>query len=616
MKRYSILFILILFSFINAVAQVKVTGLIKDDTGEPLIGANVIISGTTNGTITDIDGKFEIDVPSKDVELSFSFIGYIEQKILVGEQTNIDVVLETDAEQIEEVVILGYGVVKKSNVIGAISSVGSEEIKDRPVSDAMQALQGQTSGVSITQNSGAPGEGAKINIRGIGTVNNSEPLYVVDGIITSGIGHISPNDIESVEILKDAASAAIYGAQGANGVVIVNTKSAKSGEFKVHADYYLGAQQYWNSVEVMDRYDWQVYEHIRKNNSSGLSNHLKKTKEEYFQINPDVNWIDEISQTGILQRGTLSIMQGTDKLDYYLSAGLFDQKGLIKSSDNNKYNILLKVTARPHKRVTLQLKSAFQGAKTNKVASGENSLLRDALISPPGDIYDKEDGYLLDTPVRKIEQSYNKAESKRFDLNGDLKINIIDGLYFQSRIGIEYKTGFTDNYGYVGSQFDYKLYEPLDPKKPSITNKLTQNQQVLWENIINYNKTIRKHDIGILVFSSMDDHSGNNVEGKGNSFLYNNTNFSVPDLIGDKKEPKGDKSHTRGVGFGGRLNYSYNNKYLLEFNFRGDASSTFPEDERWGFFPSISLGWRLDQEKFMSGLEWISQLKIDRKSVV
>ena len=610
MKRLLILYVA-LFLASAAFSQINVSGSITDESGEPLIGATVFIEGTGTGTIADMDGKFKISVPTRETTLTFSFVGFVTQKIVVGNQTVIKVVLATDALKLNDVIVLGYGSIKKSNVIGAISSVEGEMLQGRPVSSPMQALQGQSSGVQITQNSGAPGENAQINIRGIGTVNNSAPLYVVDGIVTSGIGHINPNDIESIEILKDAASAAIYGAEGANGVVIVNTKTAGYNTLQVDANYYYGAKQYWNSVEVMDRYDWQVYEYIKTSNDDGYRNHLAMSRDEYYSVNPNVNWLDEISQTGSVERASISVAHGVDKINYRLSASVFNENGLIRTSSHNQKNLSLKVQAKPLRRVTLDLKAAYQGSESNKVPGGDNSLLRKALIQPPTDIYERYDNYLLLNPVQQLEQNYNKNRADRFDLNASIKIDLSTALTFQSRVGYEKNNGYNDMLGFVNPKYDLYLYENEVLQYPDATNKLNQDHQFLWENIFNYNKSFGKHDIGAVVFSSLKEFNSVFIEGKGDLYLYNNINFSNPDHMELKRELSGVELLNKSIGFGGRFNYTYADKYLIEMNFRADGSSRFPRANRWGYFPSVSIGWRIDEEPFMASYkDWLSQFKL------
>jgi TonB-dependent starch-binding outer membrane protein SusC len=609
-KRLLILYVA-LFLASTAFAQINISGSITDESGESLIGATIFIEGTGTGTVADMDGKYRISVPSKETILKFSFVGFETQNIVVGDKTVINVVLKTDALKLNDVIVLGYGSLKKSNVIGSISSVDGEMIQNRPVSSPLQALQGQSSGVLITQNSGAPGEKAQINIRGIGTINNSAPLYVVDGIVTSGIDHINPNDIESTEILKDASSAAIYGAEGANGVVIVNTKNAGFNTLKVDANYFYGVKQYWNSVDVMDRYDWQVYEYIKKSNTTGYRNHLAMSREEYYNSNPNVNWLDEISQTGSIERASISIAHGLDKINYLLSASVYNENGLIKTSNHNQKNLSLKVQAKPWSRVTLDLKTTYQGRESNKVPGGDNSLLRKALIQQPTDIYERYDNYLLMNPVQQLEQNYNKNRADRFDLNASVKVNLSMDLTFQSRVGYEKNNGYDDMLGFVDPKYDLYLYENERLRYPNATNKLSQDQQFLWENIFNYNRSIRKHDIGAVVFSSIKEVNSVFVQGKGELFLHNNILFSNPDHMELKREISGVETLTKSVGFGGRFNYSYAQRYLFEINFRADGSSRFPRANRWGYFPSLSVGWRLDEEPFMASYrDWLSQFKL------
>lgn len=610
MKGHILIVFIILFSLSSAFGQIKITGSVKDAKGETLIGANIGVVGTTIGTIADINGNFTIEVPAKDDELVISFIGYASQKMKIGNQTSFQIILNEDALKLDDVVVLGYGRVSKSNVIGAISSIKAEDIESRPVANVSQALQGKVAGVSITNNSGAPGEGSSLRIRGIGTVNNSEPLYVIDGVIAGGMGHVNPADVESIEILKDAADAAIYGAKGANGVVIINTKKGAQGKLSINADYYHGTEVFNNNVEVMDRYDWYIHNEIAQDRFTNANSAIKQGREDFLNDFPSANWVDEISRPGQLDKVSISLSQGTEKMSFYASLGFRNHEGVIINSGYNQTNLNLNSTVKPNNKLTLNFKAAYSGSKQQKQESGKGSIFRQALMASPIDIYDPIDGFMLDNPLKKASLRHNISETQRTDLNLNLNYDIIKGLSFESRIQYYYNTNYNEAYEYVNPQYEYEFYSIDDYKKPVITNELINSNTFSWDNILTFNKKSNGHDINAMLICTVDQTNKINVKTKGESYLYNNVNFAYSDLATYKLETSGVYNDSRGIGFAGRLTYGYKNKYLSTVNFRYDGSSIFPENSRWGFFPSIQLGWRISEENFMQGNTWIDQLKI------
>jgi len=587
--------------------------VVKDGAGEPLIGATVVISGAevTNGTVTNIDGEFNIEVPSAESELVISYIGFTKHTIKVGEQTFLEIVLKEDALGLDEVVILGYGTVTKSNVIGTISSVKAEEIENRPVADLAQAMKGKATGVSIINNSGAPGEGTILRIRGVGTVNNAEPLYVVDGFVTNGMGHVSISDVESIEILKDAASAAIYGAEGANGVVIINTKKGKAGKLSLNADYQHTFQTYnYNRIEVMDRFDWYINNEIAHERFGNARGAIDIGRDAYHQSYPNVNWIDEISRMGSIDKATVSLTQGTEKLKYYLSYTYRNNQGVIINSGFMQNNVNLNLDVTPNPKIKVNLKAAYAGSQKEAQGSGTGSIIKNALIDPPTDIYDRVDGFMTNNPIKKANLVHNLSNSDRTDLNAKVLIDISAGLKFESRIGYYYNAYYGENYGFVLPRYAYEFYEIGDYQKPSITNQLNKGKGFNFENMLHFNKTVKDHTIGAILIQSLKSQESINVRSQGSTFLFNNTNFAYPSLATFELSNSGLPGQSRSLGFAGIFDYNYNQRYLLKFNFRYDGSSLFPQDSRWGFFPSLQLGWRISEEEFMKNVDWINQFKL------
>ncbi|KKK79448.1 hypothetical protein LCGC14_2833410, partial [marine sediment metagenome] len=385
--------------------------------GEAIPGANVFRKGTTSGTVTNLDGLYNIEINDGDI-LVFSFIGYAIQEISISVQTIIDIQLLAEITEIDEIIVVGYGKMRKSEVTGAIASIDVDEIQKMPVSSAAQAIQGRAAGVQVVQNSGAPGDGVSIKIRGTGTINNSEPLYVVDGIIVEDINNVNPSDIASTEILKDAASAAVYGSRAANGVVLITTKEGKSGKIQVNFNTYYAFKEYWKTIDVMGPAEYDIF----KNVGSGFIDKARlRLDENRSDDHPDYkdavkDWVDLISQKGAIQKYNLSLTGGSEKITYYLSADYFSDKGMVIKSDYNRYNIISNITFKLRDNLVLKTNLFYSNSDQNVVPG---TSFQDALIWSPLSTLRNTDGFLTDNPYTRITRVQNNitTETGRMSLN-------------------------------------------------------------------------------------------------------------------------------------------------------------------------------------------------------
>ena len=430
-------FLLILSCNILAQSK-KVTGLVTDDSRMPIPGATVLVKETTIGTTTNLDGEFEITVPNENGILIFSFIGMQSKEVELNGQSNLQITLESDFVGIEEIVVVGYGQLKSADLTGAVASINSDELSRSRAADLGEAMQGLASGVHVTQNSGAPGEGVAIKIRGTGTLNNAEPLYVVDGFVVDDINYLAPGDIKDIQILKDAASAAVYGSRAANGVIMVTTKQGKDGEVKINAGTSFSWQDYWQKPDLMKQEEYLFW--------VNTMNPRKEVDSMYNGIipipaipNEPHDWLNEVSQQGFIQKYNFSISGGSNKVTYYLSSSYHDNKGLIKNSRYKKNNLVGNFTYNFSKKLTLKSYITYSNANKDRVPS---YIYKEALITPPNLGTWVVDDIKADTlhprdnnPVFKLNDISDKEKTSYTEIKGDLEYKAFKGFKFTSRIG-------------------------------------------------------------------------------------------------------------------------------------------------------------------------------------
>lgn len=609
----------------NAAAQnlITVSGTIFDPKeGEPVIAASVMVKGTKTGSFSDIDGKYTIKAPANGT-LVFSGVGYetVEQRI--NGRTEINVNMTSNDQLLDEVIVVGYGVQRKSDVTGSISSVSGKDVSSVPTSSVLQALQGKASGVNIIQNSGAPGGATTIKIRGTGTVNDADPLYVVDGFIVDDITHISNNDIANIEIFKDAASSAVYGARAANGVVVITTKQGEAGKVSVNFDSYLGFSNPWKKIKVMGTEDYALMQdYINGTSLYSADGRLYQTKQpdgsyvyddhKHFLVdtiarNSPANWWDAITRTGFKQQYNLAVSGGNDNTKFMVSAGYFNEKGIVRGSDYNRFNARVNVNQKITKWLTLMANISYSNENRDLIPEGSASVLKRSLYQSPMVMTYNTKGYWTeDHPLAQLARYHRSTKRDRLDLNATLSADFLKFFNYQ----------FKASY-YVAPQKNMRFTE---------VNALEEDFQMTdLTSIYNYRNTINKWEINNLLtfnwhndFNSVTALIGQTAEGYKNSWQEstkrgtpsNDSNqwYLSSGFTGDKTYGL-DRNWTA-VGFIGRVNYSFKDRYLLQANVRIDGSSMFSRNNRWGTFPSVSLGWKFSSESFMRDQNWLSLGKL------
>lgn len=614
--------VLALFAIISisAVAQeITVSGTVFDpQENEPVISATVMVKGSNVGTVTDLDGNYSIKAPADGV-LVFSFVGYdtVEEKI--NGRTTIDVNMTSNSELLDELVVVGYGVQRKSDITGSISSIDGKDINNTPTSSVLQSLQGKASGVNIIQNSGAPGGATTIKIRGTGTVNDADPLYVVDGFIVDDITHLSPNDIANIEIFKDAASSSVYGARAANGVVSITTKSGQKGKASVTFDSYVGFSNPWKKIDVMDTEGYALmldYIHGQSIYSADGRMYQSKTPDGNYEYdahkaflvdtirsNSPANWWDAISRTGIKQQYNIAVNGGNDNTKYHVSGGYFNEKGVVRSSDYQRFNIRMNLQQKITSWLDLNANMSYSNEDRDLIPEGSKSVLKRALNQNPMVMTYNTKGYWTeDHPLAQIARYHRSLKRDRFDMNATLSANFLKYFNYQLK-GSYYSTPETTRQftevGQLEEDFAItdlsSIYEmKAHVYKWEINNLLTFN----WDNPV--------HSVTALVGQIAEGYKYDFQESTKRGTPSNNPDqwYLSSGYTGDKTNGL-DRDWTA-VGFIGRVNYSILDRYLFQANVRVDGSSKFNKDNRWGCFPSASIGWKFTSEPFLRDQTWIS----------
>ena len=596
-------------------AQETITGTVTDATG-PLPGVNVVLKGTSTGTVTDFDGNYVLELgedPGPDATLVFSYIGFETQEIQVNNRSVIDVNMVSDAEALDDVIIVGYGTQSRAEVTGAISSINSEEINSLPVATAEQSLQGRASGVTVI-NSGAPGNSPAVRIRGLASPNNNDPLYVIDGVIAGGLGSLNPNDIENIQVLKDASTTAVYGSRGANGVVLVTTKSGRASQgAQLSIDAYSGVNFNSNRYDLLNREQYIQY-------ATEISDPVppRITDPQYADfIDNETDWQDEIFRTGFLRSINLGLSGGNEKSNYRFSGGYLNQEGAMIDTEFERYNFRSNSNFNFGKlRIGQTLNVSFT-AQNPERESGGRSILEHAIKSAPYlPVYNSEnrggfqgpnstlDGQDAENPVRV--QTLGNAVNKGLTILGSIfaEYEIIDGLVFKSQAGLDYYKynndlfipSYNDDSNGATHQFNFA----------QITKNSGTNQSLTLTNSLTYKFDVADlHNFEILALA--EDQRVDNESLNASS--QNPITDDVEELSLNQAGLTSASSEYRRVGFLGRLNYNFDQRYLLAGSFRRDASSRFGSNYRWGNFWSVAAGWNVAKESFMEDSE-INNLKI------
>lgn len=613
--------------------QVDVDGTVRDESGEPIIGATVIEEGTKNAAVTDFDGKFRLKV-SGGKKLSISYMGY--KTVSVDPGKSLNVVMTEDSKLIDELVVTGYTTQRKADLTGAVSVVSMDEIADLNENNPMKALQGRVPGMNITAD-GNPSGSATIRIRGVGTLNNNDPLYIIDGVPTkSGMHELNGNDIESIQVLKDAASASIYGSRAANGVIIITTKKGKSGQLKIDLDASLSVSMYANKLDVLNAKEygqamWQAYVNGGQDpNTNPLGYHYDWGYDAngYPQLNgitmdrfldsgntvpsADTDWVDETTRTGIVQNYNVAVSNGTDKGSSYFSLGYYKNLGIIKTSDferfsarmNSEYKLIDKI---------LTIGEHFTLNRTSEVQAPGGFLENALQFNPSLPVYDINGEYAgpvggypdRENPVARLERnSDNRYTYWRMFGDAYVNLSLFKGFNIRSTFGIDYAQK-------KQRIFTYPITEGnVANDKNAVEAKQEHWMKWMWNAVATYNLEIGKHRGDVMVGMELNREDDEWFSGYKEDFSILNPDFMWPDAGVGTALAYGSGEGYSLVSFFGKLNYTYDEKYLFSLTVRHDGSSRFGKNNRYATFPSFSLGWRISRENFMKNLKWLDDLKI------
>ena len=603
-----------------AQSQQTVNGTIKDANGEPIIGASVMIEGTSNGTITDFDGKFSLKVP-QGATLKVSYVGYVTKTVKVGNKPTIAVVLEEDATALNELVVVGYGVQKKSDVTGSVTSVNKDRLSKLPVTNVLQAVQGSAAGITIQQASAIPGAAPTALVRGQNSINaETGPYIVVDGVPISKSGgtlnDINPGDIESMEILKDASATAIYGMNGANGVILITTKRGKDGKPTISYNGYLGIEDFakkldfCNGEQITQRYR----DYCAQNAGETMYNDFVKNEAEAAQqaAGQETDWIDMVSQTGVIQDHNVNISGGAERVKYFVSGDFMDQKGILKGFNYKRYsmrtNIDLDVTD------YMKVGTSSYIVSHNRDGGRINFVMAEAM-SPWGKVYE-DDGSLCIYPMASeklfsnpLVNTQKPHERRQWNININGYAEVDFGKIWKPLSGLRYKLNM--GYAYVTNREN--KYEGSSADNPTDfwgTIKNCETQSYTVENIVSYARDFGKHHFdltGVYAASRKKYQDNTAAAGKfiNDELLWYNLGTGATQTAGSYTDLYTTCSQM------GRLNYSYDSRYLFTFTVRRDGSSVFADGKKYGTFPSVALGWNISNEEFMKPTQnWLNTLKL------
>lgn len=606
-KKKTILLFLLLIATVAITAQtrkVSVSGTVTDEKGEALIGVTVAITGESHGTVTDFNGTYTLEV-SGTSSLTFSYIGYQSQTIAVNSKTQINVILKEDSQLLNEVVVVGYGVQKRSDVTGAVVSIKPSDLENMPSANIVQSLQGKLPGLSIT-NTGTSAEGStKMRVRAQNSISaDAEPLIILDGIQYNGfLSEINPNDIESIEILKDASSAAIYGAKAANGVLLITTKKGSLGKTKIAFNTTLGISNVINRPDMMSSAEFVAFKKERLGSVSSF-------EESQFQKGINTNWLDETLQTGVSQEFNLSISGGTESTQYFVSGNVSQIKGVAKNDEFNRYTFRINLDT----EITPWLKFGTATTLGYHDRPGEKAKIDNAItMLPLTEPYDA-DGNIIYQPNEDDQNTASPLQQLNFQKE-DVARSIITNNYLQVDFpflkGLSYK--LIGGYNFRNRLIElYKASNnTLEGEKAGGSATVNNQYKQDWslENILSYNRTFGVHSVNLTgVYSAREyvrkyhDNTGVGFPGDYMSYYQ----FKLATTLTPKDEYEKQTSISQMF----RLNYSYNSKYLFTFTVRRDGFSAFGDDNKYGVFPSVALGWNMQEEAFMQKFEWLDRSKL------
>jgi TonB-linked SusC/RagA family outer membrane protein len=619
---FAFLFLSLSFFSLSTFAQSNISGQVTSEEGEGLPGVNVVIKGSTTGTITDIDGNYRLNVPANAETLVFSFVGYLSKEVAIGNQSVINVQMDPDIQSLDEVVVVGFGTQKRGDLTGSVGSISSEEIAAKPITSPDQVLAGRVSGVQISNRSGDPGAPINVRIRGIGTAGANQPLWVIDGVPivqtsnitvntgssteTNPLAGINPNDIESIDVLKDAASAAIYGARAANGVIIVTTKRGKAGRTSVVYDGYVGMQNTPRRLDVLN-----VEEYIDFQGELGRDF-------SQFRGEPFVDWQDAVFRTAPMQSHNVTVSGGSENVNFSVSAGSLNQEGIELGQEFQRYSLKANSDIKVGKR--LRFGESLLISSFDRLVQSESGLFaafNGAQNAPFFRIYNPTGplGYNPENPtttggargqniVFRSDTDVNETRIQSTKLLGNIygELEILDGLTYKISAGLDYN---------VGDAFFYQAPVSFDQLALPRLSLLVQSRPIEsttnFTNTLTYAKSFGDHDLTVLLGHEETNYRFDKIRVQGRDLFNTSVRFaSVAGTVAAGNEA----DHWALRGFLGRINYNYASKYLMTINVRRDATSRFAEGNRSDIFPSISAGWRITEENFFPETDFVDDIKI------
>lgn len=621
-------------SFIVQQQGRTITGTVVDDKGETIIGANIMVKGTTNGSITNIDGQFTLNNVSEGATLVISFVGYKEQTIKVGAQSNINITLKEDSELIDEVVVVGYAAQKKVNLSGSVSSVNMEDIAEkRPITNLSSGLAGMAAGISVTASNNAPGDdNASIMVRGQGTLNNSSPLIIIDGV-EGNINSVAPQDVESMSVLKDAASASIYGSRAANGVILITTKKGKQGKINIDYTGYASIESLGRTIDAVTNYaDYMELRNEAAKNSGYTqpifdAETIKAWRDDAGRnpiLYPNTDWVDEVFETAVATNHNLSLSGGTDKVSFYTSFGYNNNPGIMDNSGYERYSFRSNVEAKPTKWLTLGMKLGGYLANNDIGTDQIKNAFTYGYASSPGVVFRHPDGRFggaqakgedsqIGSPFLYLYayEGNKKKRNLRTAFNGTL--TPLKGL----SISGSYTYELTDDDNWekpiLLDRWDF-LHDAIvirDTRRTYISNYNRKQERMFMDATVRYENIFfnKRLDLNVLLGGSQEMSRDRNFSAKKYDLL--DSSVDVINGATSDAETSGGQTEWAMRSYFGRINLGWDSKYLLEMNLRADASSRFLKNNRWGYFPSFSAAWRIDQEMFMENTRsWLDALKL------
>ncbi len=636
MKIAMMSFFMLLISSVTFAQTQEVSGKVTDNSGEPIIGATVVIMGgqNGNGTVTDIDGNFTLQAKPNST-LSISYIGYKTQEVKAGK--NLTIIMEDESKLLNEVVVTGYTTQRKADLTGAISVVSVDEIAKQNENNPIKALQGRVPGMNITAD-GSPSGTATVRIRGIGTLNNNDPLYIVDGVPTkSGMHELNGNDIESIQVLKDAASASIYGSRAANGVIIITTKKGKDGKIKVDFDGSIAVSTYAHKMKVLNAKEygqvmWQAYVNDGMDpNTNGLGYRydwgynaqgtpvlngisMKKYLDDAGTTPAaDTDWFDETTRTGVIQQYNVSVSNGSDKGSSFFSLGYYKNLGIIKTSDFNRFSARMNTEYKLLKNKMLTVGEHFTLNRTSEVQAPSGFLQNVLQFNPSLPIYTEDGNYA--GPVGGYPDRYNpvavleRNKDNRYTywrMFGDayLNLNPFKGFNIRTTFGLDYSQKQQRIFTYPVTEGN------VANDKNGVEAKQEHWTKWMWNAVATYNLELGKHRIDLMAGMELNRQDDIYFSGYKEGFSILNPDYMWPDAGTTNPQAYGGGSGYSLVSFFGKANYNYADKYMASFTIRRDGSSRFGKNNRYATFPSVSAGWRINQENFLKKASWIDDLKI------